>query len=509
MHTQRTLALRPTVPVILAGGTGTRLWPLSRTAMPKQFQPLTETLSPYQLTLGRVMDRDRYAPAVVVTTAAHRDLAVAQATAVGAMDITVIVEPAGRNTAPAILAAAMVVADRSGPANLVVLPSDHLLRDGAAFDQAMARANELADVADMLVTFGITPTHAETGYGYIRAGAPMVLRGAALIDAFVEKPNRARAEAMLAEGGVYWNSGMFCFPTERLIDEAARLNPIMVAAVRNAVDLAGGDQFTVALDAAAYGQAPSLPIDIAVMEKTDSAAVIPMDADWSDIGSFAALWDTAEDHDDDGNVLVGPVVTQDAADSYIRSDGRLTTVVGLRDVVVVSTEDAVLVADKAQSQAIKPLVETLAKQGAAQVDQPAVVHRPWGTYQSIDRGEGFQVKHIMVAPGGRLSLQYHHHRAEHWTVVGGEARITIDDTVQTLGPNQSVYIPLGAVHRLENLGDAPVHLIEVQCGDYLGEDDIVRVEDIYGRTPAAGSDTAARTTPTQNTNPDAVRVAAE
>ena len=468
-------------PVILAGGSGTRLWPLSRQTMPKQFQPLTGEVTPFQQTLLRVVDRRRFDAPVIVTTEELLPIARSQAQTIGVQPGSFVVEPAGRNTAPAILAAALSRLKEVRNTNLLVLPSDHQLEVGRNFDDAVAQAVNLADAGGLFVTFGVAPTAPETGYGYIRRGVPLVASDGYLIEEFIEKPPADVAETLVAAGDVYWNSGMFCFPARAMVDQLRHLEPAMAAAVQASVEDSALDQGVRRLDPVAYGGARATSIDYALMERTDRAAVIPLAAAWSDIGSWDAIWNTASDKDAGGNVRLGAAVVHDGSNNYVRSDRGLTAVVGLDDVVVVTTEDAVLVADRKQAQAIKPLVDHLRAEDERIVRDPATVQRPWGTYCSVDRGPTHQVKHITVAPEGRLSLQYHHHRSEHWTVVSGIAVVTVDQRILVLTANQSVYIPQGAVHRLENPGTEPLHLIEVQCGSYLGEDDIVRVEDVYGR----------------------------
>ncbi|MCA8934113.1 MAG: mannose-1-phosphate guanylyltransferase/mannose-6-phosphate isomerase, partial [Rhodospirillaceae bacterium] len=470
-------AVRPTVPVILAGSDGTRLWPLSRAAMPKQFQPLTDRLTPYQKALTLVSGGP-YASPIIVTTATYLDLARVQAKAVGVTDPLFVVEPAGRNSAPSILAAAILCTRRHSASDLLVLPSDHHLNGDDRFQRSIDTARELVATADMLIAFGIHPTNPETGGRYIRAGAPMVVPGARLIDQFLEKQSRSQAEALLGDEDVLWNSGLFYFPTERLLEEAARLQPAMLTAVNYAAETARLSGPVVHLDEATYAKAQSLPIDIAVMERTDCAAVVPMTADWNDICTYSDLWDIAEERDTNGNVTLGTVVTEQTSNSYLRSDGRLTAVVGLDNVVVISTDDAVLVADRSETQAIRPLVERLAAEGAKEVERPPTAVHHWGTHRTVDRGIGYQVNHIMVMPGERLSLHYHHYRSEHWTVVSGVARVIVDDREHDVRPNQTVYVPLGAVHQIENRARVGLHLIEVQCGGYLGEDDVVLLDEV-------------------------------
>ncbi len=478
---------RPLTPVLLAGGSGTRLWPLSRETMPKQFQALVGDLSPFQQTLLRVGDSRYFAQPVVVTTEDLRPIAEAQAEAVGIDLAGLVVEPAGRNTAPAILAAAIHQLNDKGNANLLVLPSDHVIVGATAFEQAVMQAAMAASRTNMFVTFGVEPIRPETGYGYIRRSTAMIAPEVFLIDAFIEKPSRDGAERLLAKGDVYWNSGMFCFPAQALADELGRLEPEMAAAVSESVTTGTRQGHVLRLEASAYARAHSTSIDYALMERTDLAAVVPLTAFWSDIGSWDAVWEMTPGRDASDNVCVGHSIVMNGANNYVRCERGVTAVVGLDDVVVVTMEDAVLVADRRDAQAIKPLVDRLRKDSEPSVRETSTVLRPWGSYKSVDRGPTHQVKHITVVPDGRLSLQYHHHRSEHWTVVAGTALVTLDDRVLTLQANESVYIPQGAVHRLENPGREPLHLIEVQCGAYLGEDDIVRVHDVYGRAESAPS----------------------
>jgi mannose-1-phosphate guanylyltransferase/mannose-6-phosphate isomerase len=374
--------------------------------------------------------------------------------------------------------AALITAERDREGVVLLLPSDHFVDDVAAFQRA-AQSAAAAAREGKLVTFGITPTHAETGYGYIkhRGGA----RAAAFeVEAFVEKPDTEKAQAYFASGDYCWNSGMFAFRADVFLEELGRLQPAILSAAKAAVAAAQRDLDFVRLDHDAFAKTPSISIDYAVMEKTSRAAVVPCEIGWSDVGSWSALWDVSA-QDADGNVLIGDVVTENSSGCFVRAERRLTALVGAQNLAIVVTDDAVLVADKARSQDVKLIVDKLKANGREESDTHAIVYRPWGSYQTVDAGDRFQVKHIMVKPGGRLSLQKHAKRAEHWVVVQGTAQVTCDDKIFPLKENESTFIPLGSTHRLENLGTEPLRLIEVQSGSYLGEDDIVRLEDVYGR----------------------------
>jgi mannose-1-phosphate guanylyltransferase/mannose-6-phosphate isomerase len=466
-------------PVLLSGGSGTRLWPLSREAYPKQFLPLAGDDTMLQATWLRVAELAGSAP-IVVANEEHRFLAAEQLRQVGAPSAAIVLEPMGRNTAPAIAAAALQASADGADPLLLVLPSDHVVRDAWAFRDAVRRASAAAE-AGALVTFGIVPESAETGFGYIQAdpggknvaGVRRVLR-------FVEKPDAATAQEYLDAGGYYWNSGMFLFRASRYLQELERFRPDILAAVRAAFAAAVHDGDFIRLDKDAFAACPSDSIDYAVMEKTDAAMVLPVDIGWNDVGSWSALWAVSV-QDRDGNARHGDVITVDTRNSYAYAR-RLVALVGVDDIVVVETDDAVLVAHKDQVQQVKEVVARLKAEQRSQVVLHREVHRPWGSYDSIDADDGFQVKRIKVKPGARLSLQSHKHRAETWIVVRGTARVTRDEEVFDLRANESTYIPLGAKHRLENPTTETLELIEVQSGGYLGEDDIVRYEDAYGRS---------------------------
>lgn len=461
--------------VLLSGGSGTRLWPLSREAYPKQFLPLAGEQTMLQDTWQRVAPLAGGAP-IVVANEEHRFLAAEQLRVVGVDDAAIVLEPAGRNTAPAIAAAALQAMAGGGDPLLLVLPSDHVVRDAQAFQAAVREAMPAA--ADgALVTFGIVADAPETGFGYIQAGAG---EGVRPVLRFVEKPDAGTARAYLESGDYYWNSGMFLFRASRYLEELEKFNPAMVEAVRKAFDGAARDGDFVRLDEEAFAASPSDSIDYAVMEKTGRAMVLPVDIGWNDVGSWSALWEVSE-QDADGNAHHGEVIAVDSHRNYAYSR-RLVALVGVDDLVVVETDDAVLVARKDRVQQVKDVVARLKADDRSHAVLHREVHRPWGSYDSIDQDDGFQVKRIKVKPGGRLSLQSHRHRAEHWIVVRGTARVTRDNDVFELHANQSTYIPLGAKHRLENPGTETLELIEVQSGDYLGEDDIVRYEDVYGRS---------------------------
>ncbi|MDR3473888.1 MAG: mannose-1-phosphate guanylyltransferase/mannose-6-phosphate isomerase [Devosia sp.] len=469
------------VPVILAGGQGTRLWPMSRAARPKQFLDLTGDLSLFEQTLKRVSDQSRYAPPVVITNADYRFLVAEQALEAGVDLAGVLLEPVARNTAAAIAAAAVFAAGKFGEeAVLHVLASDHAIAADASYWQAVDTAAAAAR-AGRLVTFGIVPKYPETGYGYIESGAP-IGDGVLEVARFVEKPDLERAEQMLASGGFSWNSGMFMLGARTFLDELGRLSPETLAAAREAVEKARSDLDFIRLDPEAFARAPEISVDYAVFEKTRLAAVLPVTFPWSDLGSWDAVWKMA-DKDGDQNAVRGPVTLSHTTRSLVVSEGAHVAVEGLDDIAVIVSEDAVYVGKLSEAQKVGPLVKTLKKdpRTAALTETHRTSYRPWGGYSNILVGDRFQVKRLFVNPGKRLSLQRHHHRSEHWVVVRGTAEVTLDGQVTTLTENQSVYLPLGAVHRLANPGKILLELIEVQTGSYLGEDDIIRIEDEFGR----------------------------
>jgi mannose-1-phosphate guanylyltransferase/mannose-6-phosphate isomerase len=466
------------VPVILAGGAGTRLWPVSRDALPKQFLPLVGERSTYQDTLLRVVDSALFTPPIVITGADFRFFARRQAEDIG-IEATVVIEPMRRDSGPAVAAAAALARRRDPDAVVLALAADHVILDVEEF-RATCLVGLKAAEAGRIVTFGITPSAPKTSYGYIRRGKPTGPDGVYAVEAFVEKPNPETAATYVAEGYL-WNSGNFLFRADVLLAELTRYEPAMVAAVEKAVAGASDDLGFIRLEAQAFGSAPQKSIDYAVMEKTDRAAVVAGNFRWSDIGSWDAIFDIAE-RDKSGNAVHGTVVTSDARNCVIHSVDRLTAVLGADDLVVVSTPDAVLVVPRARAQEVRELVAKLKSVQRPEATEHRRGHRPWGYYDSIDKGERFQVKRIVVRPGGTLSLQKHHHRAEHWVVVRGTAEVTIGSDVKSVHENESIYIPIGAVHRLANHGKIPLELIEVQTGSYLGEDDIVRVEDVYKRS---------------------------
>ena len=467
------------IPLILSGGSGTRLWPVSRRNLPKQFLALAGKGTLFQQTLARTVQLPQVAAPIVVASEDHRFLAADQLLEAGIDDATIVLEPLARNTAPAIALGALQALQRDPDAILLVLPADHLVGDTAAFVQAVERALPLAR-KDWLVTFGIRPDRPETGFGYIRRAEAIDDHGYR-VEQFVEKPDLATAESYLADGGYDWNSGMFLFKAARYLEELAAHAPAMLAAVREAHAKASVDLDFVRIDRDAFAPVPDDSIDYAVMEKTRRAAVIPVSCAWSDIGSWSALWLTG-DKDADGNLREGDTMAVDTRNSLLRSHERhLLATVGVDDLIVVTTPDATLVAHRDAAQDVKKIVEQLKAAGRSEHSLHRVVHRPWGNYDSLEAGERFQVKRIQVKPGASLSLQKHHHRAEHWIVVSGTAEVTCDDKVFLLGENQSTYIPLGSKHRLRNPGKVTLELIEVQSGSYLGEDDIVRYDDVYGR----------------------------
>ena len=462
-------------PVLLSGGSGTRLWPLSREAYPKQFLPLAGHDTMLQATWQRVADIASAAP-IVVANEEHRFLVAEQLRQIGVPTPSILLEPIGRNTAPAIAAAALQAMSGGDDPLLLVLPSDHVVRDAAAFRAAVAEASAAAEQG-ALVTFGIVPTGPETAFGYIHAAGAEP--GVRIVERFVEKPDAATAQSYLDLGGYYWNSGMFLFRASRYLQELERFRPDMLAATRTAWERATRDGDFIRLDRDAFAACPADSIDYAVMERTDAAQVLPVDIGWNDVGSWSALWDVAR-RDADGNATLGDVIAIDSRNSYVHAR-RLVALVGVDDLVVVDTDDAVLVARKDRVQQVKDVVARLKHEQRSHAALHREVHRPWGSYDSVDVGPRFQVKRIKVKPGARLSLQSHTQRAEHWIVVSGTARVTRDNDVFELHANQSTYIPIGAKHRLENPGSEMLELIEVQSGDYLGEDDIVRYDDVYGR----------------------------
>ncbi len=473
------------IPLILSGGSGTRLWPLSRELYPKQLLPLVGERTMLQETAERVIGLPDLAQPIVVCNESHRFMVAEQMREQGSTPQAIILEPVGRNTAPAVAVAALVAIDRArkskagGDADpiLLVLPADHVIRDVKAFQAAVA-VGCVEAAAGKLVTFGVVPDRPETGYGYIRRA-----QGAGpayAVQQFVEKPDVATAHSYVDSGEYYWNSGMFMFRARVYLAELKRHAPAMLSACEDAVAASVRDLDFTRLPNAEFGACPSDSIDYAVMEKTDGAVVVPLDAGWSDVGSWSALQD-ALPRDAHGNVTTGDVLMEDSTGCYLHSTSRLIGAVGLKDHVVVETKDAVLVAPRDRVQDVKALVAQLKKQGRYETALHREVFRPWGSYDSIDNGERFQVKRLVVKPGATMSLQLHHHRAEHWIVVSGTAQITRGEETFLLGENESTYIPMGTKHRIANPGKVELHIIEVQSGSYLGEDDIVRFEDIYGR----------------------------
>ncbi len=474
------------LPVILSGGAGTRLWPMSRELYPKQLLPLASDKTMLQETIFRLAGLDDLAAPLIVCNEAHRFMVAEQVRQLGQEPAGIILEPCGRNTAPAVALAALNARQNNEDPLLLVLPADHLIADVEEFQRVVALATEQA-AEGKLITFGIVPTAPETGYGYIRADRTRPLSEtndslAYPVAQFVEKPNLETAEQYLTSGDYYWNSGMFMFRASRYLEELSRFRPDILAACEQAMGAVKADLDFMRIEEDDFAACPSDSIDYAVMEKTDQALVFPLAAGWNDIGAWSALWDV-KPQDDQGNVVIGDVLTKDTDNCYLQASNRLVATVGVKDLVVVETSDAVLVAERDQVQNVKAIVEQLKDQDRGEALLHRRVNRPWGAYEGIDMGERHQVKRITVTPGASLSLQKHHHRAEHWIVVKGTAEVTCGEKVLTLTENQSTYIPLGEVHRLANPGCIPLEIIEVQSGSYLGEDDIVRLEDVYGREP--------------------------
>jgi len=466
------------IPVIMCGGAGTRLWPVSRESMPKQFVPLVEKRSTFQQVLGRIRDQTIFDRPIVITNSDFRFI-VAEQMRECAIEGDVVLEPIRRDSAMAVGVAAALTATRDPASIVIVLAADHVVRDPDAFARACREA--MAAAADgRIVTFGIPPTLPATNYGYIRLGAKLDGGSAFAVDAFVEKPDAATARRYIADRYL-WNSGNFVFRADVMLSEIARFEPDIAEAAKMAVGGMTKDLDFLRLPAEAFAQAPKKSIDYAVMERTERAAVVPLNCGWSDVGSWSAVWDVLG-HDADGNSTTGPAVFVDSHNSLVHADEAiLTAVVGLDNVVVITTPDAVLVTSRDKAEQVKGLVEQLKAQNREQVVQHLRVYRPWGYYQAIDNGSRYQVKRIVVKPNAMLSLQKHSHRSEHWVVVRGTAEVTMGSEILTVHENESTYIPIGSVHRLANPGKIPLELIEVQVGSYLGEDDIVRLTDQYGR----------------------------
>ncbi|MFT6094969.1 MAG: mannose-1-phosphate guanylyltransferase [Pseudohongiellaceae bacterium] len=469
------------IPVIMAGGTGSRLWPVSRESFPKQFVSFQDNKpSLFQQALQRLEGIDGLQAPIVLCSDNSRFLVVEQLDAIGIGNANIILEPVSRNTAPAVALAALSAREKSPDALLLVLAADHLIENIDAFHKAIAIAAENAS-SGKLATFGVPPNRPETGYGYIKRAENLGLAFA--VESFVEKPNLAKAQEYIASSEYYWNSGMFMFSAATYLAELEAFTPKIYNCCIDAYSAASIDTkfgFT-RLSTESFSKCPSDSIDYAIMEKTTKAIVVALDAGWSDLGAWDAIWEQAE-KDPQGNASTGDVYLEGVSNSYIHAGSRLVSVLGIEDAIIIETADSVLVSNKNSSQEVKSIVQKLKQQGRLEADEHTLVHRPWGSYESLAKGDYFQVKRIILSSGGSLSLQLHHHRAEHWAVVSGTAKVTNGDQVIFLEAGQSTYIPAEVKHRLENLGDEPVILIEVQCGTYLGEDDIERFEDIYGRS---------------------------
>lgn len=469
------------IPLILSGGSGSRLWPLSRKLYPKQFLALTGSATMFQQTLKRLALEGMGKP-IVVCNEEHRFIVSEQLAAIDCKAQSILLEPFGRNTAPAVAIAAMHLIAEGRDELLLVLPADHVIEDLQVFHTALGVARKAAEQGEM-VLFGVPAERAETGYGYIKTGGAKstLSAGVLKVEQFVEKPDLATASRFVAQGDYFWNSGMFLFRCSRYLEELQRHDPDIYDTCQLALSRSKADLEFIRIDPGSFECCPDNSIDYAVMEKTDRACVVPLAAGWNDVGSWSALWDV-QDKDSNGNSHAGDVVMHDSHNCLVHSQSKLVTLVGLDDMVVVETKDAVMVAHKDRVQDVKQLVNTLTAQGRTEAQDHCQVYRPWGSYDSIDNGNRFQVKRIVVKPGASLSLQKHHHRAEHWIVVSGTARVTCDEKSFLLWENQSTYIPIAAIHRLSNPGKIPLEIIEVQSGSYLGEDDIERFEDVYGRT---------------------------
>ncbi len=466
------------IPVILSGGSGTRLWPLSRKQYPKQYLPLVGDNTMLQETILRLNGLDNLADPIIVCNADHRFLVAEQCQQIDIKNPTILLEPVGRNTAPAIAAVALQSLKQTDDAVLLVLSADHVIQDVEAFHAAINIASQQAQ-AGKLATFGIVPTDANTGYGYIKASKGDD-NGAHKVEEFVEKPDLKTAESYLEQGNYLWNSGMFMFKATTLIDELTTHSPEIVTSVNDAVNNAAQDLDFIRLDKKAFESSPSDSIDYALMEKSDNVVVIPLDAQWNDIGAWSALHDIGT-KDANGNVIKGDVITQDTTNTYINANHHMVATIGVDNLIIVDTPDATFIATQDKAQEVKSIVEFLQAKGRDEGTMHRKVFRPWGWYDSIESGKHFQVKRLHVNPGAKLSLQMHHKRAEHWVVVNGTATAINGEKVLTLKEGESTYIPLGITHALENKANEPLEIIEVQSGTYLGEDDIVRFEDIYGR----------------------------
>lgn len=464
------------IPVVLSGGSGTRLWPLSRGQYPKQFLPLVSGNTMLQETVLRLDGLAGLQAPIAVCNEDHRFMLAEQMREIGVRPAAIILEPVGKNTAPAVAMAALSAASEDDV--LLILPADHVVGNRAAFHRAVVQAEQLAQ-QDLMVTFGIVATEPETGYGYIKRGDTRY--GEAFkVAAFVEKPDLQTAQGYLESGEYFWNSGMFAFKAGCFLRELEKFNPEMLAVCKAALRAAKPDFDFVRLDKTIFSTCPSDSIDYAVMEKTDKAVVIPLDAEWNDVGSWSALWDVTA-KDDAGNAIKGDVLTVDTRDSYIHSGNKLVAVIGVDNLVVVETDDAVMIAAKDRVQDVKEVVDQLKKLKRSEANVHRKVYRPWGHYDLVDSGDRHQTKRIVVKPGAKLSVQKHHHRAEHWVVVKGTAWVEKNGDKILVSENESIYIPLGVIHSLENPGVIPLEMVEVQSGSYLGEDDIVRYEDQYGR----------------------------